>query len=101
MAAISRFLVIGFALFCVVEDQIWGPPVVEGLVSVDTVVPVMLLRLVRTHRRLVPVDVEDQWVDRLQIALQPLLIRILWIQTSKLLSHHDNGVRIVYAVDGW
>jgi len=80
MAAFPRFLVIRFALFCIVEDHVWSPPMVEGLMCIDAMVPIMLFGLVGTHGSLVPIDVEDQRVDRLQIILQPLLISILMIQ---------------------
>lgn len=68
-----RLLVIVFALVRQVKVLVRRPPVVEGLVRVDAVVPVVVLRFVGAVGCLVAVDVEDNGVYRFQVELEPLL----------------------------
>ena len=65
--------IVGLALLWDVVELVRLAPVIERLVSVHTVIPVVILRLVRTKQGLVSIDVEYYWINRLQVKLEPSL----------------------------
>lgn len=48
---------------------------VEGLMCINTMVPVMVFRFVCTKCSFVAIYVEDNWIDSFQIVLKSLLER--------------------------
>lgn len=65
--------IVGLALLWDVIELVRLAPVIERLVSVHTVIPVVILRLVRTKLGLVPINVENYWIYRFQVKLEPSL----------------------------
>ncbi len=65
--------IVGLALLWDVVKLVRLASVIERLVSIHTVIPVVILRLVRTKLGLVFVDVEYYRINRLQVKLEPSL----------------------------
>jgi multisubunit Na+/H+ antiporter MnhF subunit len=61
--------VVGLAFLWDVVELVWRSSMIERLVSIDAVVPVVVLRFVRTELCLVPVDVEYDWVNCFEVVL--------------------------------
>ena len=61
-AAEASFLVVILALFRNVEELIGSSTMVEGLVSVDTVVPIMVFCSISTVLSLIPIKVKQSWL---------------------------------------
>lgn len=76
------FLIIFFAFLRNVEYLIRRATEVERLVSIDAVIPVMILQFIVAPLRLVPVKIKQRWLNSLQIVLQLYLrwlLSLRWI----------------------
>ena len=66
------FRIVLLAFFRQIKIFIWCPPVVKRFMSIHTVIPVMVLRLVFAILSLVPIKIEQSWFYRLQVVLKLL-----------------------------
>ena len=71
-ASQACFRIVFLAFLWQIKIFIWCPPVVKRFMSIHTVVPVMVLRLVFAILGLVPIKVEQSWLYRLQVVLKLL-----------------------------
>jgi hypothetical protein len=65
----SKLLVIVLTFFWNIVKLVRWSSVIEGFVGIDTVIPVMIFRLIGAKRCLISVDVENYRVDCFQVDL--------------------------------
>ena len=66
-------MVVLLALLAHIEVLIRRPPIVKGFMCVNTMVPVVIFGLVCTVSGLIPIHVEDDWINGFQVDFKPLL----------------------------
>ena len=72
-ATSSSFLIILFTLLRLIVKFVRRSSMVKWLVRINTMIPIMIFRLVSTKGSLVSEDIEDNWVDSFQIFFESFL----------------------------
>ena len=95
LQGVVLFRVVILAFFSQVIVFVRSSSKIERLMSINTVIPVMILRFVRTHRCFVSIDIEYNSVNCFQIFFKPFLECISWWNPLKVDTHFCQILRLL------